>query len=387
MKMRVFDFAVSWRRISGEQIVGAALLGLAAIATPVIQMATGPFGIRWTELARIAINGEIWSFTLLGCIVVADDRVDRGVARVRAYGTAVVAAALIGMLLGAAHTHLIWDAFRNPSEVIIAKSQVNPWVLYTQQLYLVIEAILIGSLATYLYADRRETQKMAQRLHDASLRRAAQAKAMLESELQAMQARVEPRFLFNTLAKVQELYERDATPADRMLDDLIVYLRAAMPKLRDTSSTVGEELRLARAYLDILNQRFDDRLKILIDVPEDLADMRFPPMLLLPLIDHVVGHAQKQHMSLAVAVEQEGPVVRLRVRHNGVVFAPECARDGIVDIRERLYALYENRGRLVLCTREDHGTEAVLEIPIEPRRLHQGGEPRRTSIERSDALV
>ena len=67
-----------------------------------------------------------------------------------------------------------------------------------------------------------------------------------------MQARVEPRFLFNTLAQVERLYEIDAQRADRMLDDLIVYLRAALPQLRETTSTLSREIELAKAYLNIV---------------------------------------------------------------------------------------------------------------------------------------
>ena len=82
-----------------------------------------------------------------------------------------------------------------------------------------------------------------------------------------MQARVEPQFLFNTLAQVERLYEPMPTLAGRMLDDLIAYLRAAMPAMRGTSSTVAQEIELARAYLDIVRMRLGDRLRVSIDVP------------------------------------------------------------------------------------------------------------------------
>jgi sensor histidine kinase YesM len=105
----------------------------------------------------------------------------------------------------------------------------------------------------------------ADRMRAAELARTLSRRRTLESRLQAMQARVEPQFLFNTLAQVRELYERDAVVAGRVLDDLISYLRAALPHLRESSSTLGQEIALARAYLDIMQVRLGERLEFSID--------------------------------------------------------------------------------------------------------------------------
>ena len=92
-----------------------------------------------------------------------------------------------------------------------------------------------------------------------------------------MQARVEPQFLFSTLAQVQNLYEANAATGERMLDELIAYLRAATPRMRDTSSTLAQEIELARAYLAILKVRLGDRLEYAIDIAEDSHGARMPP--------------------------------------------------------------------------------------------------------------
>jgi LytS/YehU family sensor histidine kinase len=102
-----------------------------------------------------------------------------------------------------------------------------------------------------------------------------------------MQACIEPEFLFDTLAEVERRCDADATGAARMLDDLIVYLRAALPHLHDTTSTVGKESELALAYLNIQRRRFADRVGFDIAVATDAQDAAMPPMVLLPLIDHV----------------------------------------------------------------------------------------------------
>ena len=127
-------------------------------------------------------------------------------------------------------------------------------------------------------------------MHAAELERARTAKRTLESRLQAMQARVEPTFLFNTLSQVRDLYRADVAHGERMLDELIAYLRAAMPKMRDTSSTIGQELELVRAYLVIVRLRLGERLAFEIETPKEIGDARMPPMMLLPLVDHAIAH-------------------------------------------------------------------------------------------------
>jgi len=363
-------------------VIGAALLGVAAIAPTVIQLAIGHFGFQWLELVRICINIETWSFSLLLCVVLADEQVDRNANPFVAYGSAVVLAAVLGTLMGLAQSHFVWDAILNPPALLKAKTEINPWVVYTHHFYIVIETVLIGSLATYLYVDRREARKMAQRLHEAGLRRGDQAKSMLESQLQAMQARVEPQFLFNTLAQVGGLYEQDPKLAERMLGDLIAYLHAAMPHMRDTSSTLAQEIDLARAYLDIVKVRLGDRLAFDIELPEGAADTRMPPMMLLPLIDHAVVHGlankPQKSASMHIACAIADGRLRLTIADSGAGFLPDAGGDGITTIRERLAALYGSDASLVLRRCGAASTEAVMKIPCESPKAFEPAKYRVT---------
>ena len=101
-----------------------------------------------------------------------------------------------------------------------------------------------------------------------------------EARLQALQAQVEPHFLYNTLANVQALTEVDPAQANQMTGHLIQYLRSSLPKMRENTSTVGQEIELVRAYLNILKMRMGDRLAFDIDCPADLMSSSFPPMML-----------------------------------------------------------------------------------------------------------
>jgi LytS/YehU family sensor histidine kinase len=153
-----------------------------------------------------------------------------------------------------------------------------------------------------------------------------------------------------------------------MIDELIAYLRAAMPKMRDTSSTVGQELDLVRAYLAIVRLRLGERLAFEIESPKEVADVRMPPMMLLPLVDHTIAHgiAQSQAKgSIRIHTEVIDGKVRLEIADSGVGFLPGNEGEAIGGIRERLAALFESKAHLELREREGNTTEAVLEIPLE----------------------
>jgi LytS/YehU family sensor histidine kinase len=179
---------------------------------------------------------------------------------------------------------------------------------------------------------------------------------------------VEPQFLFNTLAQVARLYQSDASLAGRTLDDLIAYLRAAMPAMRGTSSTVAQEVELARAYLDIVRMRLSDRLRVSIDIPPDVGDARMPPMMLLPLVDHALVYGLQPgrpdgdiHITTHV---RDGRIV-LAITDSGAAFLPDAPADDLEGIARRLHALYGDDARLELERIVERGTRATLEIPYE----------------------
>src|SRR5262249_11070303 len=153
-----------------------------------------------------------------------------------------------------------------------------------------LEWLLIGGAATFIVLDARRARIEQRRMRSAEIERTRTAKRMLESQLQAMQARVEPQFLFNTMAQVKRLYDVDARLGERMLDELIASLPEAMPQMRDTTSTVARETELARAYLAIVKVGLGDTLRAELRISDESAHGRMPPMMLLPLIDHAIAH-------------------------------------------------------------------------------------------------
>ena len=190
------------------------------------------------------VGAQMRAFTLMLCIVVADYVTGRDTRRRAAYALAVVVSAAVVAPLESLHALGTWYEFAEMT--ILSLSFVG---LILQNF---VNWLILGGAATFVYTDRRWAHAARARMHAAEIGRAQTARRTLEFRLQAMQARVEPQFLFNTLAQVHDLYRVDAARGQRMLDELIAYLRAAMPKMRDTSSTVGQEIELVRAYLVIV---------------------------------------------------------------------------------------------------------------------------------------
>jgi hypothetical protein len=200
-----------------------------------------------------------------------------------------------------------------------------------------------------------------------------------EARLQALQAQVEPHFLYNTLANVQALTEVDPAAANQMTGHLIQYLRSSLPKMRENTSTVGQELELVRAYLNILKMRMGDRLAFDIDCPADLSSIAFPPMMLPSLVENAIKHGlepQREGGRIDVEVTPvmtaHGQRIRVSVKDTGrgLTDAPTQAGGGVglTNIRERLIAIYgegDNGGKLTLESNQPKGVIASIEVPAE----------------------
>jgi sensor histidine kinase YesM len=235
--------------------------------------------------------------------------------------------------------------------------------------------LMFSGLIVSVYVRLTHARRMQAALADAEVERARASRQLLASRLAAMQAQVEPKFLFNTLAQVETLYERDAASADRMLDHLIAYLRAALPQLRDDGSTLGREVQLAEAYLRIVQARMGSRLDFTFDIPPSLSESGFPPMLLLPIIDNALRHGLEP-LPLGGRIDGqaavEGNRLSVVVSDNGVGNASGLKEgSGLATIRERLHGLFGDDAQLALTAAQPHGITATIELPYEPTRDHR----------------
>jgi hypothetical protein len=315
-----------------------------------------------------AIINLAMAFAIMFATRVADELVARGTKRWLAYPWAVLAGSAAGALL----QWMLHQGLRLPSRY--DGSGVPHDVSVMQPAVVFFEYLIWGSIAVFIYVNRRTALMASARMNLAQTEQARARRRTLESRLQALQARVEPQFLFNTLARVRTLYDEDREKGGRLLEDLIVYLRAALPHLRDSTSTFGQEVKLVTAYLNIMRAHMGDRLEFGVDASaaEAEASARVPPMILLPLVDHVLAAGAAGNggrLSVRVAARIVSGRLVMEIGALGRVPAandPRGPRDVLTDIRERLRALYGNLALLGDESSVALGTRIVMEMPYEP---------------------
>lgn len=228
--------------------------------------------------------------------------------------------------------------------------------------------LLIGPLLAMgaLYR-QRDAEARNQALHF-ELERSELERRALDARLRLLQAQVEPHFLFNTLANVRALVETGSPQAAPVLGSLIAYLRAAVPRLHNEAASLGDELALVRAYLELMHLRMPDRLQYRIAVPAELHALRFPPMALLTLVENAVRHGidpSEEGGSIEVSGFRAAPgqSLRLWVSDSGVGLTQQMGSGtGLRNLRERLQVFYGETARLDLTENQPHGLRAEIEF-------------------------
>ena len=195
-------------------------------------------------------------------------------------------------------------------------------------------------------------------------------RTVLEARMEALQAQIEPHFLFNTLGSIDQLIQTDPPRASRMQKSLIRYLRSAMPQMRDGGRpSLGQQVELSRAFLEIMAVRMDERLEAVIDVPEGLKSAVFPSMMLQTLVENAIKHGLEPKAGggrLEIRAEIADGQLSVHVIDNGVGFMPKTDDGvGLANIRERLKALYHGRAELIISVPPAGGTCATIKVPYE----------------------
>jgi signal transduction histidine kinase len=195
---------------------------------------------------------------------------------------------------------------------------------------------------------------------------------VVEARMAAMQAQVEPHFLFNTLASIDHLIETDPARASTMQKNLIALLRASMPTMRDGDGgprDLKRELEVIRPYLEILKVRMEDRLHTEIHVPDGLQSAEFPSMMIQTLVENAIKHGlepKPEGGKLRVSAEVQHGKLAVTVADTGVGFGKAATAGtgvGLANIRERLQLLYGNKATLSVRENAGGGTAVTVTVP------------------------
>ncbi|OWQ91613.1 hypothetical protein CDN99_09365 [Roseateles aquatilis] len=220
-----------------------------------------------------------------------------------------------------------------------------------------------GATFFFLYQSRMADVEA----HAETLRRQA-----AETQLRLLESQLEPHMLFNTLANLRVLIGMDPARAQTMLDHLIAFLRATLAGSRAERHPLQDEFARIADYLALMQVRMGARLRFDFDLPETLADVTVPPLLLQPLVENAIKHGLEAHVgggTLRVRAARDGDDLLLDVEDNGAGFDPSAVPTpgggfGTTQVRERLAVACGPDARLEIRRREGGGTLARIRMPV-----------------------
>ena len=325
----------------------------------VIALSYEPIG-QWTlDLIRVVRQTMISATLMLLAIACAEAYV---AARRPGPRVAIAVGVTLSMLAAAVAMPVrIW-VFGSPIADSIAREPayfLQMWALWTA----------IGAFGYWLFHSLRTDEMARSQLADVECRRQGLQAQMVEARLSALQAQIEPHFLFNTLANVKRLYETAPVRGREMLSSLINYLRAALPTMREPGSTLARETELVRSFLTILQMRMGERLQFSIDAPTEIGNARVPPMVLPTLVENAIKHGLSplpEGGRIDIRARSEASDLVIEVADNGAGFSASGGSGvGLANTRSRLAALYGAGASLSLVMGTPRGVVATVRLPLQ----------------------
>jgi signal transduction histidine kinase len=282
---------------------------------------------------------------------------------------------LIGVVSGALVGSFVWFA-------VIGMGTFR-WSFLAPQWWPALGFGLLSCGALMIRDFVRSERAIAHRAQQAMERqRQESAKQAAEAQLRLLQAQIEPHFLLNTLANVRSLIKRDGDRARDMLDHLSDYLHVALPRMRQSQSTLEREVALSTSYLSIMQIRMGERLRYHVSLGDGTSGLSFPPMLVQTLVENAVKHGLEPYaengqvvISAELAHSPKGDLLRVSVADTGIGFGRGNVNGtgiGLINIRERLQSLYGDEAALEIGPNAPSGVIATLTIPAQKQTIEVG---------------
>lgn len=232
---------------------------------------------------------------------------------------------------------------------------------------MVVFFLVYAIAATFAFYSKYRFERSRDMAQQERIRRLSVEKEALEGNLRLLQAQIEPHFLFNTLSNILSLIDTNPGKGKSMLGNLIQYLRTSLSRTSPAVTTLGQEIDIVRAYLDIQKVRMSERLRFVFEIPEGMLHYPLPPMLLQPLVENAVKHGVEPSVDgaeITIRASSQDDAMRVEISDTGNGF-PSSHEPGVGlrNVRERIRLLYGGKGRLILRENEPRGVTAIVEVP------------------------
>lgn len=264
-----------------------------------------------------------------------------------------------------------------PTEVPVLTADAPQYLLVVERLAggrrLLSDDLAMLERVAFLLARRIDALRLTDERYERMLQEREMRTLATEAELKALRAQINPHFLFNALTTIGYLIQ--AAPS-RALDTLMRLTTLLRGVLRSDGefTTLGHEREIIECYLQIERERFEERLEVSLDIPDHLAGLEIPSLIVQPLVENAIKHGiagarAGGRVSVSATLEDENGASELRiaVRNTG---APLRGRRpdsnggvGLRNVERRLACYYGHRARLALLTTDEGDTLAELRLP------------------------
>jgi hypothetical protein len=219
-------------------------------------------------------------------------------------------------------------------------------------------------------------------LRERDLRQARLEASLAQAQLEALQGKLHPHFLFNTLNSIGALIRDQPAAAEQMLGNLSALLRASLNAEPSRQVTLENELALVRQYVSIQQMRFQDRLSVHVEAAPDALAAYVPHLILQPLVENAIRHGiapRDAAGTVRIGAGRTGDRLHLIVEDDGLGLQHGAATEGtgigLAGTRARLEQLYAGRATVALQPRTPTGVVATLDLPFHTSPIAVGGTP------------
>lgn len=273
-------------------------------------------------------------------------------------------AMILSMLIFAWLNCLLNDVLVNLSPSI----NTGPFSISDFEIIACLNNLSIGSYICWIFYIEEKQYIAEMMTMDERNKRINNEKRLTETHLKILQAQIEPHFLFNTLTSILTLGKKDPKKAKIMQKNFIRYLKTTLSKTRESITTIGHEIELVEAYLDIFKVRMGKRLLYRVEFDKEVRNIPFPSMLIQPIVENAIKHGLEPkidggEINIKIAMV-EGGRIRWRIEDTGLGMSDKANKGtGLSNTLERMKSLYGNEGRLTIMDNQPTGVKVTLEMP------------------------
>lgn len=263
---------------------------------------------------------------------------------------------ILSYLTGTLIHHAVTFLFFNPVGSIFSGSSLSI-------------SFLLGSLSTGFYiigtVILAERSLIYEKTYiEEKTERLLSEKQVMENQLNLLQARMEPGFLFTVMERISDLFDTAPEKARTVQMYFIQYLRSTLARTRESVTTISQEMSLISSYLDIIKTSMREQLEYQIEIDPQAEDLPIPSMLIQPVVENAIHNTLDKGGRISLSVDRMGDTVRITTTNTGKGYREKEKKGNILDdVKERITGLFGDKGELRLKENMPDGMTVTIEVP------------------------